>query len=990
MLKIQELSKVWASKLALFLFVFLVLGAALASATEAFGQNHGATPQCGHTISKGPPNPTTTPDLLCAHASGAVFDEDPMMADVTVYVSTQEELYEALKSATGGETILLAPGDYGAVSLSAKSGVNIAPTSQITIKSLDPENSASFSELHLNGISNYTFSNLIFDYTFSEGDPHYYRPFEVNYSSSIQIVDSVFDGDVAIGVSEAADGFGYAYGLSVRGSENINISDNEFTTWMRGAVFTDTQNLVVSGNEVHSIRSDGMDFVQVSNALIEKNYIHDFETSPESGDHVDYIQFWTNGTLEPSTNIVIRQNVLDMGDGGMSQSIFMRNEEVDTGRAGLEMYYLDVVIEQNLILGGHLHGITVGATSGLLIQGNTILAAPDPESTVNVPMINVSGDSFDVSIIQNAVARINGYVDQSDWNISGNAFIQNTDPNAPGYYSDVFVESSMFGPNGVVDYVVAPGSMLENLQAGYSGLFSVSSNQSVRALFDVATSPDDLDILILDGRYSFGNNGTPLPDGTTFTWQIDAGETYDGPVLSLEFANPGRHFVQLLVTTPDGSVSVASALVHIAGSDLLSFDNQTGGFLIFGYGETEMASESNLGSSSLPSGSFALDLGEAGTQMSVSRQSIERIFGAESFALTFSLQADTVGARGEVFRLHSSFVANISATGEIQFQFFSDIGEKIFLVTSGAGLNDGAIHDVSVVLDDAEDSLSIFVDGSVLAKTVVVGDMPDMGSWDLAFGNPWGGENFDGKIHSFDSDVSNRDYPVYSEAALNGFFADVVLVEAPTTEIDFEPEIGSDQPAELDGYSLDFLGLKAGTEGSLIGNAYVDTSGFRPALALDGKNDSARLGSLDEFTGGSQLTVEIDFVLGGDGEQFQSLFSDSTNIRVVVDGDSIHVLLGGSSRSFSPATYTASNLSLADLDSHSLRVIADADIDRVQLLLDGSVVLDSSDQAFAFGTGGQNWWSKGWAIGDGDRRSDDFEGLVTNFAVDDTSLFVGV
>ena len=61
------------------------------------------------------------------------------------------------------------------------------------------------------------------------------------------------------------------------------------------------------------------------------------------------IQFWTSGTTSPSTNIVIRGNILDSGDGGWTQSIFMRNEMVDTGGAGDAMFYQNILIEDNVI-----------------------------------------------------------------------------------------------------------------------------------------------------------------------------------------------------------------------------------------------------------------------------------------------------------------------------------------------------------------------------------------------------------------------------------------------------------------------------------------------------------------------------------------------------------------------------------------------------------------------------------------------------------------
>ena len=154
----------------------------------------------------------------------------------------------------------------------------------------------------------------------------------------------------------------------------------------------------VVDNDVHSIRSDGFDFVEVNDVLIEGNHIHDFVANLGSGDHLDMIQFWTTGTTSPSTNIIIRGNILNSGAGDWTQSIFMRNEMVDLGLAGTEMFYRNILIENNVIYNAHAHGITVGETDGLTIRNNTILynATISDGSVVHVPTINSSNASTNV------------------------------------------------------------------------------------------------------------------------------------------------------------------------------------------------------------------------------------------------------------------------------------------------------------------------------------------------------------------------------------------------------------------------------------------------------------------------------------------------------------------------------------------------------------------------------------------------------------------
>ena len=329
----------------------------------------------------------------------------------TFTVSTSAQLTTALSQASGGDKILLAAGDYGRLEISGQYAT------ALTITSADPGNPASFSSMAVDGAQNVTLDRVLFDYDFKVSDIATYKPFEVVNSSNIIIQNSVFNGDVASGLGTIFDGYGTGVGLSVRSSSGVQVGNNEFKSWGTALKVNESQNVVVEGNNIHDIRKDGMNFVEVQGVVIENNYIHDFKGLPDAIDHRDMIQFWTARTDKPSTDIVIRNNVLDIANGSHTQSIFMRNDLVDRGLAGQEMYYQNVLIEGNVIINHHSHGITVGETNGLVIQNNTLVAAkPDAAepttqwlldkygagSGILVPRINVSDDSSGVSIKTNS------------------------------------------------------------------------------------------------------------------------------------------------------------------------------------------------------------------------------------------------------------------------------------------------------------------------------------------------------------------------------------------------------------------------------------------------------------------------------------------------------------------------------------------------------------------------------------------------------------
>ncbi len=253
----------------------------------------------------------------------------------------------------------------------------------------------------------------------------------------------LFDGDRPRGVSVVDDGFGWACGLGVTDIAGLVIDACEIRDFHRGLAVRLCRGVSVTGNDVHDLRMDGMSFVQVQDVRIEKNYIHDFNRSLESGDHADMIQFWTNKTDAPSTDVVIRGNLLSSGRGAWTQSIFMGNEEVRSGRAGREMFYRNIMIEENVITNAHLHGITVGETDGLVIRQNTLLRNPlsegeDDNPPLWTPTLRAAPAARDVTIARNVVAAVGGYEGQSDWRVSENMPVQDRTRMEPGFFDLLF------------------------------------------------------------------------------------------------------------------------------------------------------------------------------------------------------------------------------------------------------------------------------------------------------------------------------------------------------------------------------------------------------------------------------------------------------------------------------------------------------------------------------------------------------------------------
>lgn len=939
-----------------------------------------------------------------------------------ISVSNAEELMNALASATGGDTIELAKGDYGQLNLLTFKtfGVKAVYDTPVTITSVDPDERASFSGIDLQGVENLTFDNVVFDSNYT-GSALWVAPFRISDSTGITIRNSLFQGELASGTGDPTiDGFATGKGLTIERGSDIVIENNEFTTWHRALTVGGATDVTVTGNDVHSIRSDGLNFAHVQNVVIEGNYIHDFMTSTASGDHADMIQFWTNGGTTPSADIVIRGNTLDVGDGGETQSIFMRNDMVDLGLAGEEMFYRNILIEENVILNNHVHGITVGETDGLIIRKNSVLDADASiTATVATPKINVASQSKNVMIEWNAAADISGYIDQSDWTLSSNARIQNGDPNGAGYYETEFLNSSMSGD--VNDYRVDPNGTIAQLGAGASRLRLDPAPENLQTTFDVSNNPNEESHLVFDASHTYGPTGKVSDSDAQFIWDFGDGAGATGQVVRHAYADAGRYETTLTVVMPDGTIAKASTEVAIMGADVLSYDPQTGLFQAEGYGTATAIEDSDKASVAL-GGSQGVDLGDSGTQISIGKEHLSRLFGASSFDMSMTLRSDTLGSAGEVARVHDHFILSVTTLGEVSFQFWSDT-QFVGLTATGVTINDGIDHNIRISFDGASSNLMIYVDGQLGGAAEVAGAVRGDNPRGLDFGNPWGKDNFDGTLTAFELEVSKQDFPDYQGdlAALSG---DVIPVdEVPgidtTTEDISQPETKVDDPVTTDPinlddgdtptgetttqdrtdvpidseptppdeplYTVDFT--QAGTTESrvkLFDDAHVVQNADGSAkVVLDGKRDFVELGRVEALEDSQQLNVSLNFQRSDVEGGSERMVWNHEKFGITLQGDSLLIHVGNKDQLFNKA-FEISNAGIGDTEEHSLNVALDAEADRLQVVLDGEVVLDERDTDLDFvGAGGYEW---GWSIGTAWNRF--YEGSVSEFALDDQAIFV--
>lgn len=361
-------------------------------------------------------------------------------AGVSKPVTSDQELHSALEAAREPGrpllTLQLAPGTYGKAVIR---GIR----SPLRLVAADPGARPRLSGLDLRDSNAVSIEGLVFDYVAAAaGEPVWTAPFRVSRSQNISFRNVLFDGDDARGAGPADEGFPAGKALLVQDTRGLAVTDSEVRGFFVGLTLLRSQHITIAGNNIHSLRKDGVNVAQVSDLVFENNVVHSFRRAPNAGDHADMFQLWSRRTDAPAERVTIRNNIFNSGQGLWTQTIFMRNDRVDKGEAGEELFYRNIRIENNVIINAHRHGIYVGEADGVVIRNNTVIRnmrSGEAHFSDNLasPRILVAERSRNVVVERNAAYAFPEPRGDS-WQISDNVAIQANGRLAPGYYDRVF------------------------------------------------------------------------------------------------------------------------------------------------------------------------------------------------------------------------------------------------------------------------------------------------------------------------------------------------------------------------------------------------------------------------------------------------------------------------------------------------------------------------------------------------------------------------
>jgi hypothetical protein len=339
-------------------------------------------------------------------ASGEAGDDElkeaiAISADLTTkVVKNMAELNAAITSmsSTGG-VIKLSPGVY-----TGRIG-NAKPVKQVLIVGVT---GAEFSSLEIVNSENLKFRTVKFSYVYNpdyvglddEGkikdNNEFRRAVEISNSKGITLERCTHES------KNSPDGYGRGHGVGLINSQGILLLGCKMYNLLSGVVMLECVNVTISKCEIYGFRADAINVAHCANVDILGNYLHDCKADPTKGDHVDFIQFFTNDVASIRTqNIRIEENTINIGTGSYGQSIFMRNELVDQKRACFAAQsYKNIAIRNNKIRNANSHGISIGESDGLTISGNSLTAAAmNPLDAANAAEIaRLGGTELDIFV----------------------------------------------------------------------------------------------------------------------------------------------------------------------------------------------------------------------------------------------------------------------------------------------------------------------------------------------------------------------------------------------------------------------------------------------------------------------------------------------------------------------------------------------------------------------------------------------------------------
>jgi len=323
---------------------------------------------------------------------------------MTAYtVSTATQLTSTLNLAKAGDSIILASGNYGDVSISKQFATDVTITAQT-------EGAAVFKSLTLNDASHIKIDGVAVNFTPTAATYTWTPAVGIYDSDNITFIHGTVTGGAAVsGVAQTATytdfsgnvlGLATGYGISVSGSTGVTVDSTEVSNFYKGISLYKSDYVTISHDDVHDTRTTSIVAAGGSHITIDSNHLHDVKPwawDTSYGDHGDFLAMWTNsGQTTASTDIKVTNNLMEQGAGKAVLGMWLQGDA-----AG----YTNVTISGNAILNGNYQGILLWDVTGGTIDHNTLLQTSGTDWKTQ-PGVILGNGAEQISVHDNKVGSI--------------------------------------------------------------------------------------------------------------------------------------------------------------------------------------------------------------------------------------------------------------------------------------------------------------------------------------------------------------------------------------------------------------------------------------------------------------------------------------------------------------------------------------------------------------------------------------------------------
>jgi parallel beta-helix repeat protein len=388
-----------------------------------------------------------------------------------INVTNTAGLNAAIMTARAGDTIKLAAGNYGDVSIQSK-----AYAMDVTITSADPNHPAEMRSLLVYKSSGINIDNIDVHFTPNAATTAFNSAVRISGSTDVEFTNGKITGGPAItGVAQTATdldatgnvlGLPTARGVTVEWSSGVKIENNDLSSFHKGIVVNSSSSVTIHHNSISDVRTGTISGADVNNIMVDGNTLsnsHPWQWGAD-GDHADFIHFWTTtAQTGPTTGVTITNNHINQGDGTAILGIYLDDNGNNRG-------FSHANVSNNIVANGNAIGVRLENTFDSKVDNNIFLQSSG--TSKNAPGIYLTDKTHNVDVSGNLTSYIADIQSTNTTSIHDNTLVQKFDATSGGYYTSTMMDQA----TATASVDLAKTALLSGLTAATADVSSAAVN----------------------------------------------------------------------------------------------------------------------------------------------------------------------------------------------------------------------------------------------------------------------------------------------------------------------------------------------------------------------------------------------------------------------------------------------------------------------------------------------------------------------------------